>query len=271
MENTEVNHYSIKEVSEITGVISVTLRAWERRYGLIKPKRTDKGYRYYTEADIHQINKILSWLNKGVAISKVRPLLKSSDIVEPSSEQAPELKALIEALEQFNSRKLKALFSETLKNYPFEAFDKFIFTPIESFLIHSERPDAAVLKSLWNTVVIERCASLVGVQQEKTALRSIIIQSGDEALARTWLVALQKMEQGSYSLVLTNPGHFLAPLSSFCDPSQDQLVFVGHHRLDEKQLEGIKQLHEKGFVIHVEGSINDIHREFFHALWQEVK
>jgi DNA-binding transcriptional MerR regulator len=271
MEKGDTNIYSIKEVSEITGVISVTLRAWERRYGLIKPKRSEKGYRYYTDEDIEQIQKILSWLNKGVAISKVRPLLTSTDMAEPAVEQAPELSAMMDALEQFNSKKLKAFFSETLKNYPHEAFDQFIFTPIESFLLNSNRPDAAILKSLWNTVVIERCASLMASQPEKNYRRRLIIQIGEEALARAWFSALQVVEQGTYSLVLSNPGIFLTPLSSFCDPSKDHLTFVGHYRLDEKQLEGIKLLHDKGFVMRVEGSIQDIHRTFFDTLWQEVK
>lgn len=33
----------IREVARITGVNAVTLRAWERRYGLIVPLRTAKG------------------------------------------------------------------------------------------------------------------------------------------------------------------------------------------------------------------------------------
>ncbi|MFO7703780.1 MAG: MerR family DNA-binding transcriptional regulator, partial [Halopseudomonas sp.] len=33
----------IREVSRVTGVNAITLRAWERRYGLITPHRTEKG------------------------------------------------------------------------------------------------------------------------------------------------------------------------------------------------------------------------------------
>ena len=38
----------IREVARQTGVNAVTLRAWERRYGLIVPHRTEKGHRLYT-------------------------------------------------------------------------------------------------------------------------------------------------------------------------------------------------------------------------------
>ena len=37
----------IREVARITGVNAVTLRAWERRYGLIVPHRTAKGHRLF--------------------------------------------------------------------------------------------------------------------------------------------------------------------------------------------------------------------------------
>lgn len=38
---------TIKRAAELTGVPEHTLRAWERRYGLVAPARTDGGYRLY--------------------------------------------------------------------------------------------------------------------------------------------------------------------------------------------------------------------------------
>ena len=38
---TQEELFPIREVSRLTGVNPVTLRAWERRYGLIQPTRTD--------------------------------------------------------------------------------------------------------------------------------------------------------------------------------------------------------------------------------------
>ena len=70
--------FSIGEAAERTGVNPVTLRAWQRRFGIVIPKRTAKGHRLYSQAHIDQIVEILEWLDKGVAISKVKPLLKGS-------------------------------------------------------------------------------------------------------------------------------------------------------------------------------------------------
>src|SRR3990167_1853043 len=68
----------IRDVARITGVNPVTLRAWERRYGLIVPQRTAKGHRLYTEAHIERIQAILTWLNRGVAVGQVKALLKTA-------------------------------------------------------------------------------------------------------------------------------------------------------------------------------------------------
>ena len=50
--------YAIREVSELTGVKPVTLRAWQRRYNLVQPQRTEKGHRLYTDQDIALIKLI---------------------------------------------------------------------------------------------------------------------------------------------------------------------------------------------------------------------
>ncbi|WDY58786.1 MerR family transcriptional regulator [Pseudomonas sp. PSKL.D1] len=67
--------FPIREVSRLTGVNAVTLRAWERRYGLIQPTRTDSGHRLYSQADIDDVRRILGWLERGVAVSKVGSIL----------------------------------------------------------------------------------------------------------------------------------------------------------------------------------------------------
>ena len=67
--------YPIRTISSLTGVNPVTLRAWERRYGLIRPQRTPKGHRLYTERDIDRIKQILVLLDRGIPISQARQVL----------------------------------------------------------------------------------------------------------------------------------------------------------------------------------------------------
>ena len=49
--------FSIGEVSQAVGLAPQTLRLWERER-LIRPRRTDRGYRVYTEPDVQRLREI---------------------------------------------------------------------------------------------------------------------------------------------------------------------------------------------------------------------
>jgi len=72
--------FPIREVARLTGINPVTLRAWERRYGLIVPTRTESGHRLYSMTDIERVRSILGWIDRGVAVSKIGTLLAGSSI-----------------------------------------------------------------------------------------------------------------------------------------------------------------------------------------------
>ncbi len=61
--------YTIKVVTDRTGVRPVTIRAWERRYNLLEPERLDNNYRLYSERDIQVIRWITHRLDEGLSIS----------------------------------------------------------------------------------------------------------------------------------------------------------------------------------------------------------
>ncbi|QAS50753.1 MerR family transcriptional regulator [Halobacillus litoralis] len=78
--------YNIKAVSQMLGIQPGTLRAWERRYQMIRPSRNEAGHRLYTDNHI----KILKWLmekvNKGFTISQAVSLLESNEEVVSESD-----------------------------------------------------------------------------------------------------------------------------------------------------------------------------------------
>ncbi|NIE76453.1 MerR family transcriptional regulator [Pantoea sp. Ap-967] len=108
--------FPIREVSRLTGVNAVTLRAWERRHGLIQPTRTDSGHRLYSQADIDTIRRIRGWLERGVAVSKVASILARGQasvqdvaVAEPSSRSQALLR---EAVQRFDTAALAQLFDQ---------------------------------------------------------------------------------------------------------------------------------------------------------------
>lgn len=58
MDRFEKKYYKIREVAEILGLPPSTLRFWESRFTIIKPKRNEHGTRYYTPTDIETIRMI---------------------------------------------------------------------------------------------------------------------------------------------------------------------------------------------------------------------
>lgn len=74
--------YPIRTVAHLTSVNPVTLRAWERRHGLISPHRTPKGHRLYSEQDISTIKQIVKLLAQGIPISQVSHIITKQAIAK---------------------------------------------------------------------------------------------------------------------------------------------------------------------------------------------
>lgn len=57
--------YTIKRAAELTGLSVATLRAWERRYGIVTPQRTDGGYRLYDADAVRALTVMNSLVQEG--------------------------------------------------------------------------------------------------------------------------------------------------------------------------------------------------------------
>ncbi|AGI25985.1 MerR family transcriptional regulator [Pseudomonas sp. MT3] len=123
----------IREVARRTGVNPVTLRAWERRYGLVAPQRTPKGHRLYSEAQITRIQAILTWLGRGVAVSKVRALLDNPAPASVAPDASPWddlLQHCIDAIGRISERQLDELFNGALAIYPAHTLCEHLMLPL---------------------------------------------------------------------------------------------------------------------------------------------
>lgn len=61
--------YTIKRAAELSGVPAATLRAWERRYGLVEPERTDAGYRLYDDDAVDRVRDMATLVADGWSAS----------------------------------------------------------------------------------------------------------------------------------------------------------------------------------------------------------
>jgi len=80
--------YSIKAVSLATGLSVETLRAWERRYGLIRPQRDGSGRRIYDAADVARLRRLRHATERGHPIGRIAEL--TDDQLSALLAEAPE-------------------------------------------------------------------------------------------------------------------------------------------------------------------------------------
>lgn len=122
----------IREVTRQTGVNAVTLRAWERRYGLIVPHRTPKGHRLYTRAHVQRVLNILIWLDRGVSVGQVKQLLDARQpAAHPPSDDWLALRAnLVDAIECQAERRLDDLVNQAMSLYPPRTLNEQLLSPL---------------------------------------------------------------------------------------------------------------------------------------------
>ncbi len=133
--------FPIRVVAERTGVNPVTLRAWERRHGLIRPQRTPKGHRLYSARNLAEVRRILELLERGVPISRVKDVLNEAgdDPAAMSSERPPldadgtwsdYRRALLRGVVDFDQQALEATFNDALSLYPLDLVARELLDPL---------------------------------------------------------------------------------------------------------------------------------------------
>lgn len=130
-EQTEL--FPIRTVAKLTGVNAVTLRAWERRYGLIKPQRTESGHRLYGREQIDLINRILALLSKGMSISQVARTLSprsGRSRIERANPWKRHQDRVVAAVARFNDEELEQAYSDALALHPIETVTEQLLLPV---------------------------------------------------------------------------------------------------------------------------------------------
>ena len=94
--------YRIKSVASLTGINTATLRAWERRYSLVVPRRTAGGYRVYSDEDVNTIARVKTLVDRGLKVGE------AVDIVR-RGEPVPALPEAADSTEEIRSAMLEAL------------------------------------------------------------------------------------------------------------------------------------------------------------------
>jgi len=108
----------IGELSKRSGVSPDLLRAWERRYGLLRPERSAGGLRLYTPADVERVRVMRQHLADGLAASEAAALASRTDLDDEAALMSLRPEAmrddLADALDRYDEPRAQAILDRLL-------------------------------------------------------------------------------------------------------------------------------------------------------------
>ncbi|HEX4547668.1 MerR family transcriptional regulator [Pseudomonas sp.] len=233
--------FPIREVSRVTGVNPVTLRAWERRYGLIQPTRTESGHRLYSMTEIERVHSIVEWIDRGVAVSKIGKILAkteplkvlahviSNDLVQADYQQwQHQVQAAVSA---FDDIELDRIYGQIFSSYSLPVVFQDILMPLWRQL--QQHHDAFGQTSEWlffdgylRARVLQRIIMLRTSQPRKIVVTALTAQCRELEL----LVAALFLSGSESGVRVLTAGQPFDELTLVCEKIQPQaLVLFSNH------------------------------------------
>lgn len=230
----------IREVSRLTGVNPVTLRAWERRYGLITPTRTEGGHRLYSFTDVETVRTILMWIERGVAVGKVGKILAGVQVSDEASQgfgrlmdssghQAWQLQ-IRQAVNDFDEPRLDQVYGQIFSFYPLTVAFEDVLMPVwhDLALRHASFGQASewlFLDSFLRARVLQRLQRARGAGTQRVLM---VAMPGECLELELWVAALaMSAEHGMISVLAM--GQPLEELSLVCSKMEpDALVLYSN-------------------------------------------
>jgi DNA-binding transcriptional MerR regulator/methylmalonyl-CoA mutase cobalamin-binding subunit len=167
--------YALGAVVRLTGLSPHVLRAWERRYGAVRPARSAGGTRRYSEAQVARLRLLCAGVDAGHPISELAPLDDAAleRLVGPHEERAqPRLRDLFPLLESLDGAELERRLGMLLAALGPREFARSVAAPLlvgvgerwqkGTLRIAAEHSASAALRSLLGSALRFRPAHLNG-------------------------------------------------------------------------------------------------------------
>jgi hypothetical protein len=109
----------VGELARRVGVSPETLRAWERRYGVLHPSRTPGGYRVYGPADEARARRMVALIGDGWAAARAARTIARENAVAAGDVDVAALAELLQAaLLDFDAERAHALLDRLFDSQP---------------------------------------------------------------------------------------------------------------------------------------------------------
>ena len=124
--------YSIKDLEKYSGIKAHTIRIWEQRYQLLKPKRTDTNIRYYDEEQLKYLLNVSLLIENGYRISQICAFTEEEfrdnikEIMQDAHQEATDqniathVNGLVLAMLELDEMRFEKIISSSLLRRSFE-------------------------------------------------------------------------------------------------------------------------------------------------------
>jgi DNA-binding transcriptional MerR regulator len=120
--------HRIGEFARRVGVTPELLRAWEQRYGLLRPVRTPGGFRLYGENDAERVARMRQALDEGLSAAQAaRVALESAPSPDGLIDDARA--RLMRAIESYDEAAVQAALDDGLAAFGLETFVRDLILP----------------------------------------------------------------------------------------------------------------------------------------------
>lgn len=229
--------YSIKDLERISGVKAHTIRIWEKRYGIVEPKRTDSNIRFYCDTDVKKLMNVSILLHHGYKISKLailEPHELSKKVLEVSmisNGHNSQVENLVVAMIEMDESKFEKILNLTIIK---EGFENTVYKVLHPFF---ER-----IGVLWQTGSInpahEHFISNLVKQKIYVAIDSIAVPSGNDM--KKFLLFLPEWELHDLGLLVYD---YLIKSRGF------KVIYLGQNVPEDDVYSVTESLHPDYFLI----------------------
>jgi DNA-binding transcriptional MerR regulator len=230
MTDSAAGYLRIGELSRRVGVSPELLRAWETRYGLLRPSRSQGGFRLYSDEDEARVRLMRMYQERGLSAAEAAGLAASA---EPAAAEAPaeedgrvaaDVQRLSDALDAFDEAGAHAAFDGLVSALSIDALVRQAVIPyLEQLGSRWERGEASVAQEHFASNVIRgRLLGLARGWGQGTGPRALLACApGEQHEIGLLLFALEAQSAGMRPVVLGAdtplPEVALARRNSGCD------------------------------------------------------
>jgi DNA-binding transcriptional MerR regulator/methylmalonyl-CoA mutase cobalamin-binding subunit len=176
--------YSIKAVSQATGLTVETLRAWERRYGIVVPNRDQTGRRVYRADDVLRLRRLREATERGHPIGRLAEL--SEESLAQLLNDAPDRRSratssafverILEAAQQYRSAECEQALTLAIAMMPPQRLVSDVLQPLLREVGERwHRGEFAISQERLVSTIVRRHVGLMLDTYDRTARRQAIV------------------------------------------------------------------------------------------------